>query len=416
MQSHIFDYIPQKDVTEILTAFHSCIGIRIRLTDEYGNTILSAGKSTEFCNEFKKHLPENDTCEKEREKSIRFSIQFGQVYCFCCRAGLYNIVFPLVSKNTVFGAVVAGPFLMEECDSDLILDLNKKYEEIPFKALLQLSDHAHQLKLFSPEQVVHISNLLHYLLNSMISGSRELLYSKNSKFLHQSRINESIQMYKNSGVKENKVYPIEIENQLLGKVKSGDTKGAHAVLNDYLGILLPYENYNLQNIKTRLTELCALLSRETITRGADNNKVLEMNNKLIQSILECQDIQQVCYTLLDNLEIYTESIFFRSGKSNKIIKEAAEYISAHFAEDLSLSILSEQLHLNPAYLSMLFKQITGHAFKEYLNQVRVEEAKRLLMDTDYSIIDIAVACGFTNQSYFTKVFKKETGMTPKQFR
>ena len=63
------------------------------------------------------------------------------------------------------------------------------------------------------------------------------------------------------------------------------------------------------------------------------------------------------------------------------------------------------VHLNPAYFSSLFKQATGSSFKEYLNMVRNEESKRLLINTDYSIIDIALATGFEDQSYFSKVFK-----------
>ena len=64
----------------------------------------------------------------------------------------------------------------------------------------------------------------------------------------------------------------------------------------------------------------------------------------------------------------------------------------------------------------LFKKSTGSSFKEYLNMVRIEESKRLLSNTDFSIIDIAIAVGFEDQSYFSKVFKKFTGLTPKQFR
>ena len=74
------------------------------------------------------------------------------------------------------------------------------------------------------------------------------------------------------------------------------------------------------------------------------------------------------------------------------------------------------MYLNPAYFSTLFRQSCGSTFKEYLNIVRIEESKRLLANTDYSIIDIAVAVGFDNQSYFSKVFKKYTGLTPKQYR
>jgi YesN/AraC family two-component response regulator len=55
-------------------------------------------------------------------------------------------------------------------------------------------------------------------------------------------------------------------------------------------------------------------------------------------------------------------------------------------------------------------------FKEHLNRVRIEEAARLLANTDYSVMEIAIACGYKDQSYFTKVFKKLTGLTPKQYR
>ena len=72
--------------------------------------------------------------------------------------------------------------------------------------------------------------------------------------------------------------------------------------------------------------------------------------------------------------------------------------------------------MNTSYLSTLFRQVTGTTFKEHLNRVRVEEAARLLSNTDYPVMEIAIACGYKDQSYFTKVFKKLTGLTPKQYR
>ena len=92
------------------------------------------------------------------------------------------------------------------------------------------------------------------------------------------------------------------------------------------------------------------------------------------------------------------------------------YISEHFSNPLTLEEVAAYVHLHPSYFSTLFKSSTGSSFKEYLNMVRIEESKRLLSNTDYSIIDIAVAVGFEDQSYFSKVFKKYTGLTPKQFR
>ena len=83
---------------------------------------------------------------------------------------------------------------------------------------------------------------------------------------------------------------------------------------------------------------------------------------------------------------------------------------------MTLESVAAHVHLNPSYFSTMFRQATGSTFKEYLSMVRVEESKRLLANTDYSLIDIAVATGFQDQSYFSKVFKRYTGLTPGQYR
>lgn len=117
------------------------------------------------------------------------------------------------------------------------------------------------------------------------------------------------------------------------------------------------------------------------------------------------------------VEVFTESMFnYTPTKNNEIIKKAMSYISDNFSSNITLDDVAHHVHLNPAYFSTIFKQSCGSSFKEYLNMVRIEESKRLLANTDYSVVDIAVATGFMDQSYFSKVFKKYTGLTPKQYR
>ncbi len=105
-----------------------------------------------------------------------------------------------------------------------------------------------------------------------------------------------------------------------------------------------------------------------------------------------------------------------SAKNIETIKRSIRFITENYAYRITLSDVASEAHLNPSYFSSLFKQSTGISFKEYLNLVRIEESKRLLAITEFSIIDIAIGIGFEDQSYFSKVFKKYTGLTPKQFR
>ena len=107
----------------------------------------------------------------------------------------------------------------------------------------------------------------------------------------------------------------------------------------------------------------------------------------------------------------------RSNTTKSFVRKAVEYIWEHYADpDLGIETLCAYLGVSAAYFSTVFKNSTGLSFKEYLNKVRIEESKILLLNTDFSIIDIAIAVGFEDQSYFSKVFKKYTGTTPKQFR
>lgn len=104
------------------------------------------------------------------------------------------------------------------------------------------------------------------------------------------------------------------------------------------------------------------------------------------------------------------------AEENTTIKKAVQYISGNFTKDITLNDVAEHIHLNSAYFSTIFKRYTGFSFKKYLTILRIEESKRLLKNTDYSVTDIAMMTGFEASGYFAKVFKNHTGLTPKQYR
>ena len=88
----------------------------------------------------------------------------------------------------------------------------------------------------------------------------------------------------------------------------------------------------------------------------------------------------------------------------------------HYAEDISLGDAAACVQLTPSYLSALFKQYYRNSFLQSLTDIRIENAKRLLLDPNQKIADIAVLCGFSNAKYFDKIFKKQAGLTPTEFR
>ena len=102
--------------------------------------------------------------------------------------------------------------------------------------------------------------------------------------------------------------------------------------------------------------------------------------------------------------------------ANPAVAQAVAYIRAHFAEPISLAQVADEVALNPTYLSFVFKRDTGVNFSEYLLACRLDEVKRRLQETTLPIKDVAEAAGFLDYRHFCKLFKKEIGLRPADFR
>ena len=93
-----------------------------------------------------------------------------------------------------------------------------------------------------------------------------------------------------------------------------------------------------------------------------------------------------------------------------------KYIDVHCSEKLSLAQLGEIVHTNPSYLSHVFRETTGFSLWDYIIARRIELAKHLLLNSNRKILDIAFECGFQNSTHFNKSFRRQTGITPSEYR
>lgn len=99
-----------------------------------------------------------------------------------------------------------------------------------------------------------------------------------------------------------------------------------------------------------------------------------------------------------------------------IIEKAKKYMADHYLSDLKASEVAAYLKITPSYFSNIFKQSTGKSFSEYMNELRINEARKLLLTTQDKVFEIADRVGYKEYKYFVSVFKLYTGMTPKKYR
>ncbi len=103
-------------------------------------------------------------------------------------------------------------------------------------------------------------------------------------------------------------------------------------------------------------------------------------------------------------------------KEVSLVDEITKYLLEHYEEDLNQKSTAQRFYISRSYLSKLFKAKTGRGFNEYLNKIRIGQAKNSLKTTSLPITEIAFSCGFNDSNYFSKIFKKSEGVSPLNYR
>ena len=113
---------------------------------------------------------------------------------------------------------------------------------------------------------------------------------------------------------------------------------------------------------------------------------------------------------------YEENVIKELDVDNQLMQQIATYIYENYDKKLSLEDMSDKFHISRSYLSKKFKAVTGFGFKEYIVNVRIKNACRLLLETNKSITDIAFECGFNDSNYFGDAFRHVKGVSPNKYR
>lgn len=210
-----------------------------------------------------------------------------------------------------------------------------------------------------------------------------------------------------------------IENELINAVSKGLTHKAEMIFSNIKpeNALESRLTDNLRNTKNYMIILNTLLRK-----AAEQGKVHPYHIDLVSSDLalkiEAMQASSECEDLLKYMvKKYCRLVNKHSQKSySLLIQKVTTQIESDLSSDLSLNSLASIFGVNPSYLSSLFKKETGVTLTEYVNKKRVERAKELLLSTNLQIQNISQRCGILDVNYFTKTFKKHTGLTPKKYR
>lgn len=107
---------------------------------------------------------------------------------------------------------------------------------------------------------------------------------------------------------------------------------------------------------------------------------------------------------------------FEDYRNRQKMQQAVEYIRQNYSSDLNMAVVSNYVSMNYSLFSYAFKQYTGQNFVNYLKELRMEEAKRLLTETQMRVVEISQQVGYENEKHFMKIFKSVCGVSPTEYR
>ena len=157
--------------------------------------------------------------------------------------------------------------------------------------------------------------------------------------------------------------------------------------------------------------------------GSDKNQFINFAQLMMHEFQDKKPgFEKVCHGLLEVLLVYIsrkQKLSVISESSFQLSKECAiakRYIDTNYAQDITLDSLAEITHINKFYLAHSFTECIGQSPISYLTERRLAACKELLSSSNLSVTQIATSAGFSSQSYFSQIFNKKVGMSPRQYR
>jgi two-component system, response regulator YesN len=207
-------------------------------------------------------------------------------------------------------------------------------------------------------------------------------------------------------------------DMFLTRLKYASKKDIDSIMQEYTKALGENYSENQMLVFFVFGEIIVAASKIVEALGGDIRKIApySLRQEDIQYIASSRDVfLQKVHGLLSAVIEYRDA--HTSGRYQSVIVKAREYIDLNFSSaDISLYSTAAHVGISPNHLSTVFAQETGENFIEYLTRVRIEKAKQLLSETSMKSADITCETGFSDPHYFSYIFKKNTGFSPREFR
>jgi len=356
-----------------------------------------------FCKRFHQNArnmaPHEYPCTNMHYEAVKKASRLGGSFVYTCPTGLFFWTSPFFSGGRFAGALISGGALAIKKKL-----ASKRFFNV-YKGNLSLAEIDHHLEGIperSDEEMKALSRML-LLCAEKISSSGTSCFD----------LAEHEHGYEGAGQQS---YLNDKERLLIACLRRGDSAEAQDITQDLLTDFSASAEGDFDYLKVKAIELMVLISR-TGTNSENEAELVEMNSRNIKQLEDSNTVEELTDNVYLILERMAGKIFsFQGIRHASALRKAERFIWENYTRKISLKEIADASGLSAPYLSTVFKNEMGENLSNYLNRLRVEKAIMMLGETDSPINRISTECGFEDQSWFSKVFKSYTGISPYEYR
>ena len=350
----------------LLREYRKRFGFALLVTDAEG--VIRDGENTA------------DECAR-RQRIITETMRWGTPFIDLCPRGRLMWGVPLMTNQQVTGGLIATA---------------------PARAVERVRAAAEALLVLAEQY-------------NLINGA--LLAAQRAEAERERRRAEAIHSIKGADYDAIRSVYLQEEPALIAAIKKGERGEARAIINRVLVGIYFLGRERLELLKSLVLELVVMMCRAAVEAGANPSELFGGHYRALADLAQIHDDEALTRWLANLLERIMDAIRDHRRYPNEVLLgNALQYMQEHLAENMTRDVVARNAGLSPSHFSHLMRAKLNSSFTDLLTQYRVDRAMQLLTRTADSIAEIALACGFPDQSYFTKVFKRRTGRTPLAYR
>ena len=406
----IFD---MKELERLFRTYFDATGLSVTLYGNDGEENLCVRGERCICD----LVSDKSVCRNKITGSAKKCAELKKPYIFETECGLIMCIAPVFVDDAVAGFISTGPVSLWEKEDFFEEDFIRRCEKAGVDIGSPLFDIS-AIKHVDCKTMSAFADLLMLVVDYMCEKERAFRTYRESREKEFNDLLKKIDENSVSGNRNTEKYPVALEKELISFVQLGDKANSRRILNNLLAEIFLFAGGDLDIIKAKLYELTAFLSRTAVEVGAKLTDLSDIVKKSSGLFTENTDFHDICILTIEILDEYLNIVHKTRGNkpAHAYLVKVISIINDEYGDSsLNLAVVASKIYVSPYYISHLFHDEMNTTFNDYLTKVRIDHAKDFLLE-GMSCEAASEKSGFTDSSYFTKIFKKYMGVTPSRYR